>query len=155
VTAAVRSSQPGGSAMSNLDALEVLAFALVSLTSRAIAAETRSRQLTFQQWRAIVVLGAAAAPLRVSELGARVAASPPSASRIVRRLEAHDLVEVAPDPRDRRAVGVRLTPAGLDLRARVVARRRELIRLAIGDAQARQPVPENAGRIVEALSRLA
>ena len=146
---------PGpGDPMSNLDALEVLAFALVSLTSRAIAAETLTRQLTFQQWRAIVVLGASAGPLRISDLGARIAASPPSASRIVRRLETHGLVAVAPDPRDRRAVGVRLTLAGVELRARVVSRRRELIRRAIGDTEAGRPLPQGAGRIVEALGQL-
>jgi len=140
--------------LSNLDALEILAFALVSLTSRAIATEVRHRELTFQQWRAIVVLGTGSAPLRISELAARIVASGPSASRIVRRLTERGLVEVGVDPRDRRAVIVRLSAAGADLRARVVARRRELIRGGIGDDAAGRPLPRGAAEIVEALGRL-
>ena len=162
---------PAGKADTNLTALETLAFALVSLTSRAIAAETLPRQLTFQQWRALVVLGGTGPgvdlaglvpggsvnaapeprPMRVSDLGRRIGASGPSTSRIARRLVDHGLVEAAPDPRDRRAVGLRLTARGLDLRTRVVARRRELIRQTIG-RDAPRPASAELTRLVEALA---
>ena len=133
-----------------LDSLETLAFALVSLTSRALSERGSQWQLTFQQWRTLVVLGQTDRPMRISEIGRRIAASGPSASRIVQRLEDHGLVELLPDPRDGRAVGVRMTAAGAGVRAAVVERRRELIRELLGESADRPTSPE-AARLVAAL----
>ena len=137
-------------AATTLDALETMAFALVSLTSRALA-ESGGRHLTFQQWRVLVVLGADPPPLRISELARRIAASGPSTSRIAQRLMRLRLVAIEPDPRDRRAVQVRLTEHGTDVRAQVVARRRDLIRDLIG-ASADRTVPRDAAAVVAALA---
>ena len=132
-----------------LDSVETLAFALVSLTARALA-EGGGHQLTFQQWRMLVVLGNAAAPMKVSEIAKRIAASGPSTSRLVQRLEDNGLVEVGADRSDGRVVRVRLSSAGTAVRASVVARRRELIREYLGDAVDR-PVPREMARLIAAL----
>jgi DNA-binding MarR family transcriptional regulator len=114
-----------------LDALESLAFGLVAITSRAIEEATVRGELTFQQWRVLVVLGGAPDGLRVSELAGRIAASGPSTSRLARRLERRGLVRSAVDPLDRRAVRLGLSPAGAALRERISVRRRELIHATI------------------------
>lgn len=137
--------------MTMLDALEQLAFALVSVTSRALSEQGGQLQLTFQQWRALVVLGVATAPLRISDIARRIGASGPSTSRIVQRLQNHGLVEAATDRRDGRAVVVTMTAKGSAVRAAVVQRRRELIAGLVGAAGERPVTPE-ALRIVEALA---
>jgi DNA-binding MarR family transcriptional regulator len=135
---------------SALDGLEILAFALVSLTGRALAERGSQWQLTFQQWRALVVLGHASGPLRIGDLGKRISASGPSISRIVQRLEDHGLVEARVDRRDRRVVLVRLSRTGMTVRADVVGRRRELIRELIGEI-ADRPLSPGAASLVSAL----
>jgi DNA-binding MarR family transcriptional regulator len=52
----------------------------------------------------------------------------------VQRLEDHGLVSLHPDRKDRRVVRVQLTESGAAVRAKVVARRRELIRELVGEA---------------------
>jgi DNA-binding MarR family transcriptional regulator len=59
-------------------------------------------------------------PLRLSELTATEQVTQPAITQLVTRLERDGLVERRPDPGDRRAVLVQLTPAG----AAVVAGRR-------------------------------
>ena len=117
-----------------LDALEQLAFALVSVTNRAVSERGGDWQLTFPQWRTLVVLGAAGEGLRVSDLGSMIHASASSASRIVQRLAEHGLVEIGPDRRDGRVVRVRMTGQGTDVFDQIVARRRALIEELIGRA---------------------
>ncbi|MFI6579594.1 MarR family winged helix-turn-helix transcriptional regulator [Embleya sp. NPDC050493] len=58
-------------------------------------------------------------PLGISELGVRLGVDQSTASRQVRPLEAAGLVARDPDPADRRASLLRVTEAGLRLRARV------------------------------------
>ncbi len=118
-----------------VDALEALAFGLVAVTSRAIHETATPPELTFQQWRVLVVLGGTESGMRVSELAARITASGPSSSRIVRRLARRGLVESTIDPSDRRAVLLRLTHAGSTLRERIIERRRSLIRDTIARQQ--------------------
>lgn len=134
---------------STLDATETLAFALVSLTARALA-EGGGSQLTFQQWRTLVVLGNAPAAMKISEIARRIAASGPSTSRLIRRLQDHGLVQTAQDRVDGRVVRVRMTSAGTAVRAGVVQRRRQLIAELLGDAAA-APAPGDVARLVAAL----
>lgn len=134
-----------------LDALEDLAFGLVALTSQAIAESTAHGELTVQQWRVLVVLGGAGGGMRVSTLARRIAASGPSTSRLVKRLVERGLVEVAPDPGDGRALRLNLSPAGAELRARVVARRRELIRATTGSKTANRRQSHELAGLAEAL----
>ncbi len=115
-----------------VDALERLAFGLVAITSRAIE-DVSAGELTFQQWRVLVVLGGVDDGMRVSDVARRITASGPSTSRIVHRLVRRGLVIQHGDPVDRRAVRLRLSPAGETTRARIVDRRRSLIRETLAD----------------------
>ena len=54
-------------------------------------------------------------PLTQTQLVELTGSSPSAMTSRIDRLEARGLVQRAPDPRDRRATVVRLTPAGLDL----------------------------------------
>ncbi|MET1035063.1 MAG: MarR family transcriptional regulator [Arthrobacter sp.] len=67
----------------------------------------------------------AGTPLRLSELAERLRIAPRSATEVVDQLEARGLVVRAPDPRDRRATLVALTPEGGVLTERVGAVRGE------------------------------
>ncbi len=116
-----------------LKALERLAFGLVAITSMAIQEAASRGELTVQQWRVLVILGFEPDGARISALGRGIAASGPSTSRLIRRLERRGLVELDPDPADRRAIRVHLSPTGMALREQIVDRRRTLIREAIGE----------------------
>jgi DNA-binding MarR family transcriptional regulator len=70
--------------------------------------------MTATQRIALVELGDGGA-LRLNDLAARMGVSAPTASRAVDALHELDLVERVPDPRDRRALNIDLTPAGRDL----------------------------------------
>ena len=134
-----------------LDALEDLAFGLVALTSQAIAESTTRAELTVQQWRVLVVLGEADSGMRVSTLARRIAASGPSTSRLVKRLGQRGLIETKPDPTDGRALRIDLSEAGSALRARIVARRRELIRVTTGARTADRRQSRELAGLAEAL----
>ena len=56
-----------------------------------------------------------AGPLRLNDLAARIGTSAPTASRAVDALDELGLVARTPDPDDRRAVRIELTPAGGEL----------------------------------------
>lgn len=115
-----------------VDALDRLARAGVSITTRAIAEEAAAFDLTLAQWRAIVVIcEAGITGIRVGDLGRRQRLAAPAASRLVRRLEGRGLVVVARDALDRRAVIVRATDVGRAVWRAVILRRRGLIEAAL------------------------
>jgi hypothetical protein len=60
-----------------LDALERIAFSTVAMTSTAVV-DAAGHELTFLAWRALVVLGGTAAPLRMSDVAERLSLSRPS-----------------------------------------------------------------------------
>lgn len=64
--------------------------------------------------------------LRLKDIAERLRIAPRSATEVIDQLQAKGLVERRPDPADRRATRISLTPAGLALRDEVrEARRRE------------------------------
>jgi DNA-binding MarR family transcriptional regulator len=136
-------------------ALERLVAGAVGLTSAALAGAS-AEDLTLPQWRALVVIGRGSG-IRVSELAARLAMSLPSASRIAGRLQRRGLVDAAPDPRDRRATVVRLTPAGTATRDAVIARREVLLREALATSPGGLPADIDRGlaALAAALDRYA
>ena len=75
-------------------------------------------------------------PLNLSSLAAWTQASLPSASRLVDRLEAADLVARATHPQSRREIEIRLTAAGRSVLNEVLAARRKRLRRVL---QAMQP----------------
>jgi DNA-binding MarR family transcriptional regulator len=143
-------SDPVGSAAEA--ALEALSFGLVAVTARAIEDVTTHGQLSFQQWRVLVVL-ASPARLRVTELARRIGASEPSTSRMADRLERRGLIETIADPLDRRAINLRLTPAGSTLRDEVVERRRALIAESIAGLSVPPDGVDTIERFAEAFER--
>jgi DNA-binding MarR family transcriptional regulator len=113
------------------ESLERIIFAGVAMTTVAIASARPGIDLTFPQWRVVVVLGSKPDGVRISEVAQQVGVTLPATSRQLRRLERRGLVTVAPDHRDRRAAIARLTDEGRSARDAVIAHRRaQLIKLA-------------------------
>lgn len=137
-----------------LDQLEGLAVELVSVTNRAIA-EVAAGEVSFPQWRLLIVLGSAAAPLRVREIARRVSATMPSASRLVERMERRGLVTSRPDPTDGRGRLVALSARGEQMRRQVTARRRTLIEEGLVGFDAPTDLVGALARITEGLVRRA
>ena len=105
-----------------IDSLERLAVGSVAITERAIAAA--GADLTFAQWRVLLIVGDRVEGATVSEIAARIGAHASPASRLVSRLKRRGVVRTGKDDRDGRIARVTLTEAGRALRDRVLARRR-------------------------------
>ena len=120
------------------DDLERIAIGAVGLTTRALAMAETDFELTFPQWRAILVVGEDPGGARVGEVATRVGVTLPATSRLLRRLERRGLTTLAADKVDRRATRVRLTPRGRDIRSAILAHRRA----ALDEIAARLPEPE-------------
>jgi DNA-binding MarR family transcriptional regulator len=106
-----------------VEALERLVIGSVALTERAIAAA--GSDLTFVQWRVVLIVGEHDEGATVGEIAGRIGAGSSPASRLIGRLRARGVVETARDPHDARITRVRLTESGLELRRRVLSIRRE------------------------------
>jgi DNA-binding MarR family transcriptional regulator len=108
--------------------LERIAVGAVSLTTRALAEADTGFELTFPQWRALLVLGEGDDGARIGEVSARVGVTLPATSRLLRRLERRGLVALAVDQQDRRATRARLTDRGRAVREAILAHRRAALR---------------------------
>jgi DNA-binding MarR family transcriptional regulator len=104
--------------------LERIVIGAVGVTTRALEQAAPGVDLTFSQWRALLILGEPANGMRVGELAARVGVTLPATSRLLRRLERRDLVALTPDETDRRATRARLAPRGREVRIAILAFRR-------------------------------
>jgi DNA-binding MarR family transcriptional regulator len=119
-------------------ALERIAIGAVGVTTQALADAAPGGELTFPQWRALLVLGEAADGARIGEVANRVGGTIPATSRLLRRLERRGLIELATDDTDRRATRARLSEAGRRVRTRILACRQTALRrvaTAIGDTR--------------------
>jgi DNA-binding MarR family transcriptional regulator len=113
------------------EALEQIVVAGVAITTRAIATATPGLDLTFPQWRVLVVLAPDGDGMRISEVARRIGVTLPATGRQVRRLERRGLVSVRPDERDRRAARASLTDDGRAVLEAIRAlRRSEIARIA-------------------------
>ncbi len=108
--------------------LERIVVGAVGLTTRALAQADTGFELTFPQWRALLVLGQGEDGARIGEVAARVGVTLPATSRLLRRLERRGLTALAPDELDRRATRARLTGRGRGVRAAILDHRRAAIR---------------------------
>lgn len=136
-----------------VQALDALAMGSVAITERAIAAA--GTDLTFVQWRVLLIVGSQEGGATVGEVAERLGAHASPASRLVSRLRRRGVVKAARDPADRRVTRLTLTPEGRDLRQRVLdGRRRELTLLAAG---ARFTAQEGAaiGRLARQFERFS
>jgi DNA-binding MarR family transcriptional regulator len=135
------------------DAVERLLAAGIGITARAIGDAPATSTLTLVQWRVLVIASRSQA-LRIGELAEHLGISVPSASRLVRRIENRHLVTAVRADDDRRATIVSLTKAGRGLVSDVVARRRDLIRMALRDSD-RGRDAEAIALVTEISARLA
>lgn len=132
-------------ASGRVEDLERIVVGAVAITDRAIAAA--GADLTFVQWRVLLVVGERDEGASVSEIAARISAHASPASRLVSRLKRRGILVTDKGDRDGRVTTVRLTAAGAALRARVLDnRRRDLTALL-----AAEPDLEDAA----AIARLA
>lgn len=110
------------------DDLERIAVGAVGLTTRVLAQADTGFELTFPQWRALLVLGEQADGARIGEVAARVGGTLPATSRLLRRLERRGLTALSLDELDRRATRARLTDHGRSVRGTILAHRRAALR---------------------------
>jgi DNA-binding MarR family transcriptional regulator len=108
----------------HVPALEQIVIGAVGLTTRALAEAAPGADLTFPQWRAILILGEDPAGARVGQVATRVGVTLPATSRLLRRLERRGLVVLAQDESDHRATRARLTDHGTQVRDAILDYRR-------------------------------
>ena len=119
----------GAASPATIDALESLAIGSVAVTTLALA--QAGVELTFAQWRALMVVAEDEEGATISEIAAAIGSATSPASRLVTRMRDRGLVRTRKDARDHRATRVHLSERGWAVRDRVVARRRELLGSAL------------------------
>ena len=152
-----RTVQTPSAADAFADDLERFAVGAVGLTTRALAQADAGFELTFPQWRAILVLGEDPDGARIGEVATRVGVTLPATSRLLRRLERRGMTTRSVDEQDRRATRARLTERGSKVRAAILAYRREALREVAGalSAPERLSLSEGLGAIAAGLERFA
>lgn len=93
--------------------------------------------------------------LTVGDLARRARVEQPTATALVRRMEAAGLVDRGPDPRDRRSTRLRLSARGEEVVEQALRMRREAVDAATADlsaAEVRQ-LDELLGRVRAAVER--
>ncbi len=115
--------------MDATDALELIAFGSVAITTLTLV--ELAVDITFPQWRVLVVIGPRPDGLTVSEIADRLGAALSPTSRLVGRLRSRGLVVTEKDPGDRRITRVRLAERGAELRASVFSRRRARLAMLV------------------------
>jgi DNA-binding MarR family transcriptional regulator len=120
-------ARPPSTADALTDDLERIVVDAIGLTTRALAKADPGVELTFPQWRAIVVLGERADGARIGEVATRVGVTIPATSRLLRRLERRGLVALGVDEQDRRATRARLTDRGAAVRATILRHRQAVL----------------------------
>lgn len=105
-----------------LPVLHRLVVGSVAITERAIAAA--GADLTFVQWRVLLIVGERDEGVSVGEIASRIGANASPASRLISRLKRRGVVVTEKNDVDGRVTRVRLTEAGMTLRSRVLDHRR-------------------------------
>ena len=136
--------------------IERLLTSGIGITARAIDQTADAAELTLVQWR-VLVIASQTDGLRIGKLAAHLGISIPSASRLVRRIEAQGLVTATRADDDRRATNIALTKAGRVIVDAVVRCRRELIRLALSTEPGGLPAAAAplVGQIADRLAEFA
>ncbi|MEU4602708.1 MarR family transcriptional regulator [Kribbella sp. NPDC023972] len=107
------------------DTAEQIAALLDGIVRRQRRVSKQDLDVTHGQLRVLRTLDHADRALRLSELANQLGIVPRSATSVVDDLEAAGLVARKPDPDDRRATLVALTPAGIKLLSTIRRQRRD------------------------------
>ncbi|MFI5695537.1 MarR family winged helix-turn-helix transcriptional regulator [Kribbella sp. NPDC051586] len=134
------------------DAAEQIAALLDGIVRRQRRAsrEGFGTSVTHGQFRVLRTLDRADRTLRLSELAAQLGIVPRSATSVVDDLEAAGLVERQPDPHDRRATLVDLTPNGREILNTLREKRRDVM-----VSQLSRLTPAEQQTLTQLLQRLA
>jgi DNA-binding MarR family transcriptional regulator len=116
---------------------------------RRVSREGLGESVTHGQFRVLRTLDRAERALRLSELAAQLGIVPRSATSVVDDLEAAGLVVRHPDPNDRRATLVTLTPAGTQILTTLRHNRREAMA-----TQLTRLTPTEQSTLIHLLQRL-
>jgi DNA-binding MarR family transcriptional regulator len=137
--------------------LERVVIGAVGLTTRALAEAAPGTDLTFPQWRALLILGEDADGARVGQVAARVGVTLPATSRLLRRLAARGLVTLGSDEQDHRATRARLTESGAAVRASILRYRLDALRevAAAMDTETARPFGATVAALADALGAFA
>jgi len=114
-----------------VEALERIIVAGVAMTNAALSQARPGLDLSFPQWRVLVVLGDRPDGLSVRDVSRLIDVTLPATGRQLRRLEHRGLVVLEPDRRDRRVTRARLTESGLIARDSIVRQRRDRISASV------------------------
>ncbi|MFD7154255.1 MarR family winged helix-turn-helix transcriptional regulator [Kribbella sp. NPDC059898] len=135
------------------DAAEQISALLDAIVRRQRRAsrEGFGDSVTHGQYRLLRTLDNAGRPIRLSDLAARLGIVPRSATSVVDDLEAAGLVARQPDPHDRRATLVDLTPDGRQILTTLREKRRDVMvsQLARLDATEQQTLAALLRRLAE------
>ncbi|GAA1115784.1 MarR family transcriptional regulator [Kribbella jejuensis] len=134
------------------DAAEQIAALLdrIIRRQRRASREGFGESVTHGQFRVLRTLDNAAQPIRLSDLAARLGIVPRSATSVVDDLEAAGLVARQPDPDDRRAILVDLTPEGRQILTTLREKRRDVML-----SQLARLTPDERQTLATLLQRLA
>jgi len=135
------------------DLLESMAVAAVAVTTRALAEAQPDFDLTFPQWRVLVILGQSSDGATVSQVATRVGVTVPATSRQLRRLAHRGLIEISRDQRDRRATRARLTVEGVAVLNAILEYRRDRLAQTAAEFEISDASLADLSRIVQALAR--
>jgi DNA-binding MarR family transcriptional regulator len=134
----------------SVHALELMTRALVGITMQSLT--VLGDQVSMPQFRLLLILsGLGRVPS--SRLAAELGMTASSVTRLADRLETSGLLTRGTDPRNRSIVTLEVTEAGLDLVARAVERRHELLAAVLGRMTPAER--EDAARIAGRFAGLA
>lgn len=133
-----------------VDAIDAIIVAGVAMTAAALSRAAAGEELTFPQWRVLVVLSEPAG-LPVTEVSRRIGVTLPATGRQLRRLEERGLLTLELDERDRRVTRAQLTSAGVAVRDTIVGERRDRIRRVLEDLDLGPSIGRGVARIAAAL----
>ncbi|HEX3569785.1 MAG TPA: MarR family transcriptional regulator [Acidobacteriaceae bacterium] len=100
--------------------------------SRRLSGVLKAEELSSNQYNVLRILRGAPEGLPCGEIGSRMITRDPDITRLLDRLEKRNLISRSRDTRDRRTVMGRITPAGLELLARMDEPVREAHRSQLG-----------------------
>lgn len=132
------------------DLVERLFLAGVAITTRALTEATPDLDLTFPQWRVLLVVGEGVEGATVSEVSNRVGVTVPATSRQLRRLARRGLLDIRRDETDRRAARASLTRRGVTVRDAILNYRHERIAEVAADLRLPGSTIRGLSRVVDA-----